>query len=145
MLEIDVRGLESTRRSLKKIGKTPEQALRQLAQWAFDRAEEGADAHTRGGSLRRSTYLRKLDPLVYEVGHSPQMAPHAVFVHWGARPHTIRPKNKRALRWPAGGGQFNFARRVNHPGYRGDPWMARTAADAPREFGEIMSRLLRTV
>lgn len=54
-------------------------------------------------------------------------------MHWGARPHVIQPKNKKALRWPVGG-KFVFAREVHHPGYKGDPWMVRAAAEAPRIF-----------
>jgi hypothetical protein len=58
-------------------------------------------------------------------------------VHWGTRPHKIRPKTKKALRW-AQGGAFQFAREVNHPGYRGDPWMIRAADDAIRQFAAVI-------
>jgi len=42
-------------------------------------------------------------------------APHAVFVELGTRPHKIKPKYRRALRWPVEGG-FAFAKSVDHPG-----------------------------
>lgn len=42
-------------------------------------------------------------------------APHATFVELGTKPHKIRPKYRKALRWPVEGG-FAFARSVDHPG-----------------------------
>ena len=39
--------------------------------------------------------------------------------------------SKMVLRWPSGvggGTGFVFARQVNHPGYKGDPWMERAKA-----------------
>lgn len=42
-------------------------------------------------------------------------APYAVFVELGTRRHKIKPKYRRALRWPVEGG-FAFAKSVNHPG-----------------------------
>jgi hypothetical protein len=42
-------------------------------------------------------------------------APYAAYVELGTRPHKIRPRYRKALRWPVEGG-FAFARSVNHPG-----------------------------
>jgi hypothetical protein len=39
----------------------------------------------------------------------------------GARPHVIEPRKGQALRWSSGGTVI-FARRVNHPGNKGDHW-----------------------
>lgn len=49
-------------------------------------------------------------------------APYAVFVHEGSRPHYIFPRHRKALRW-VHGNQFAFAKRVYHPGYKGDPFL----------------------
>ena len=128
MIEIDVIGNEEIRRALARV--VPEfkrKALQAGAQAAFDTAQREADRHTKTGALARSVTMRPQGN-GYVIGHDSQMAPHAVFVHWGTRPHEIRPKNKQALRWPAGGG-FAFAKVVQHPGFEGDPWMIR-ARDA---------------
>ena len=53
-------------------------------------------------------------------------APHAVFVELGTKPHKIRPRYRRSLRWPVEGG-FAFAREVNHPGTRPVYFMRRAA------------------
>lgn len=55
-------------------------------------------------------------------------ARHARWVHDGTRPHMIRPRRARALRFEVGG-RIVFAQRVNHPGYKGNPFLR----DAVRE------------
>ena len=111
-------------------------AILRLSQIAYDSAQKGAGAHNKTGALFRSLYNRAI-PGGRMVGHDLSAAPHAVFVHWGTRPHKIRPKAKKALRW-AQGGAFQFAREVNHPGYRGDAWMIRAADDAIRQFAAVI-------
>jgi len=56
------------------------------------------------------------------VSWNGRMVNKAIFVHFGTKPHTIEPKNKKALRW-VDGGVFRFAKKVRHPGYRGDPFL----------------------
>ena len=41
--------------------------------------------------------------------------------------------------------KFAFAREVNHPGYRGDPWLAEQAAAAPNIFERRVNALLATL
>lgn len=43
-------------------------------------------------------------------------APYALWVGKGTKPHKIRAKFRKALRFPAAGGGFRFAGEVNHPG-----------------------------
>jgi hypothetical protein len=42
-------------------------------------------------------------------------APHASYVEKGTRPHTIKPRYRKSLRWPVAGG-YAFAGAVQHPG-----------------------------
>jgi HK97 gp10 family phage protein len=49
-------------------------------------------------------------------------APHALPVEEGARPHVIKARFRRALAWPIEGG-FAFAKAVNHPGNRPQPFL----------------------
>lgn len=44
--------------------------------------------------------------------------PIAMFVHEGTRPHIIRPRNAKVLRYWLGSGAVVFAMKVNHPGTR---------------------------
>lgn len=72
-------------------------------------------------------------------------ASYAAYVERGTRAHVIRPKRARALRWAAGnptlsgrpraGGNVRFAKRVNHPGTRAQPFMVPGAEKALRDVG----------
>lgn len=55
----------------------------------------------------------------------------AYFIDKGPVRHAIRPKRGSRLVFQAGG-RTVFARRVNHPGYRGRPFRARVAREALR-------------
>lgn len=58
--------------------------------------------------------------------------PHSILVHQGSRPHKIRPRRTgRFLRFEVEG-RVVYAREVNHPGYRGNPFLT----DALRQAGD---------
>ena len=99
--------------------------MRRLEVFAKDFVRTAANtaralAPIRTGRLKASI---KPDPVVrsgpwaIDTGIS-ATAPYAAPVHEGARPHVIRPRNARVLRFEVEGGRVVFARRVNHPGNR---------------------------
>lgn len=139
---VKVSGTQAVRLQMQRLARAPFKALAQTAEDVEELAEAGAAKHNKTGALVRSLYLRRIAD-GFEVGHDLQHAPHAVFVHWGTKPHVIRPKNKKTLRWPSGGA-FSFARSARHPGYKGDPWLVRAAAQAPRLFAARLTALLAT-
>lgn len=108
------------------------------AQAILEDARRAADRHTRTGALVRSLKLRRKGNNNLEVYHDLQAAPHALFVHWGTKPHLIRPKKKKMLRFvPTGGNSFVFARIVHHPGYKGDPYLIRARTAVAQRFARI--------
>lgn len=145
MLSLRLAGLSEAVGSLRGLPPTLERTtLLRMSQVAYDAAQQGAGRHTKpggSGALFQSLYNRSI-PKGREVGHDPQRAPHALFVNLGTRPHEIRPKKKRALRW-AGGGLFHFAKVVRHPGYRGDAYMIAAATLAVREFRAILDQAMK--
>ncbi|MDY4155083.1 MAG: hypothetical protein SPH77_00640 [Campylobacter sp.] len=38
------------------------------------------------------------------------------------KPHEIKPKTRKFLRWVVSS-EFIFAKKVKHPGYKGDPFL----------------------
>ena len=50
------------------------------------------------------------------------VAKYGPYVHEGFPPHVIEPRIKKALRWFAND-EVHFAKRVNHPGFKGDPFL----------------------
>ncbi|AXP07816.1 hypothetical protein [Streptomyces phage phiSAJS1] len=56
--------------------------------------------------------------------------PHTIFVHNGTPRHPIRPRRPGGyLRFQVDG-RTVYARAVNHPGYRGDPFLTKALRDA---------------
>jgi hypothetical protein len=72
----------------------------------------------------------------------------AIFLERGTKPHVIRPRNGRALAWPANAsgrrlsgrartnsGRMIFAGSVNHPGTKPQPFLLPGAVKAVRDLG----------
>jgi hypothetical protein len=142
MAQIRIAGVTEAVGSLRNLPQSLERTtILRMSQIAYDVAQRGAGRHSKPGgtgALFQSLYNRSL-PKGREVGHDTRRAPHALFVNLGTRPHEIRPKNKKALRW-AGGGFFHFAKVVKHPGYRGDAYIIEAATAAVREFRAIVDQ-----
>jgi hypothetical protein len=135
-------GLSEVTGTLRRLPKHLETTtINRMSQVAYDEAQRGAGRHVKTGALVQSLFNRAI-PNGREVGHDPQRAPHAIFVQLGTRPHEIRPKNKTALRWAAGG-KFVFAGKVKHPGYIGDAYLIKAATLAVQEFSAILSQALK--
>lgn len=138
MIRVQVGDAQNLVQSLKSISANTERlTILQMSQVAYDAMQSGAGRHNKTGALFRSVYNRSI-PKGREVGHDPGQAPHAIFVVMGTRPHEIRPKNKKALRWPSGG-MFAFASVVKHPGTLADPYHIRAADQAVRQFDRIVN------
>lgn len=58
------------------------------------------------------------------AGGTPETARYVMAHHDGARPHVIRPRRKKALKFQSGG-KTVFAKKVNHPGNRANPFLFR--------------------
>lgn len=59
------------------------------------------------------------------------------FVIHGTKPHTIKAKNKKALRFSSLG-KFIYAKSVQHPGYKGDDFMQKAVE---KTFDDIQEML----
>jgi len=58
--------------------------------------------------------------------------PYASYLDSGTVPHDIYPRRALALRWYDAGGSPVFAKRVRHPGTRGDGYFGRAVQKAER-------------
>ena len=146
MAQIRIAGLTEAVGTLRNIPPAMERSvILQMAQIAYDSTQRGAQRHTRQGgtgALLQSLFNRRTPTGGREVGHDTQRAPHAFFINAGTRPHIIEPKNKKALRW-SGGGRFFFAKRVHHPGYRGDAYIIEAATESLRLFRSIVDQAMK--
>lgn len=152
MSSVTVTNLQEVAERIRALGGTPDRALDATAEDVEEYFANAAGQHTKTGALGASITKRRISG-GWEVFHDLQRAPHALFVHWGTKPHEIRPKGrtlnsedvlagkgggKTVLRWPVAGG-FRFAKVVHHPGYRGDPWAVEAARMAPLAFERHVS------
>ena len=123
--------------------------LADVAQRLFDYVEHGVQAHTRPnglGMLERSigSGPENIGNRTYVVKSDGQISPYNVFVHFGARPHDIKPKDRKALRWVSGS-SFVFSKFVRHPGYKGDPFMVTAVDNVLRDFNSMVSSHLKDI
>ena len=136
---VRVEGVSALRVTLPQIPKEIERlTILRMSQIAYDSTQRGAGRHSKTGALFQSVYNRAI-PGGRDVGHDLHRAPHALFVNFGTRPHIIRPKEKKALRWVMGN-RFIFAKFVRHPGYKGDAYILDAAADAMAQFKQIVDQ-----
>lgn len=76
------------------------------------------------------------------------IAPYAAPVHQGSKPHTIRPKKQKALRWASQKGKagFKFAKVVRHPGTKPDQFLYQAAKRGQAQIRqEIIKGIVRAL
>lgn len=108
------------------------QAVKESTLTVAEYAQDNHKFKSRTGQLERAVNTRMLNDLSGEVFIDNGIAAYAGFVHNGSAPRRIVPNGKKALRWVKNGA-FQFARSVNHPGYKGDPFLYTAADDKKRE------------
>ena len=142
MIRVNLQGAQAAARRLNAAPELIRRAIAVTAQEAHDKHVEPAiQPRRKTGALEESLFLRRNNELEYEIGHDLNRAPHALFVHWGTRPHVIRPRKRKSLRWVGPGG-FVFAKQVNHPGFEGDAYLVRAAREVPAIFDKHIRALM---
>lgn len=96
------------------------QAAQRSLKLAFTDARRNVAPHTKTGETMRRLRPVSLGTRGFELRDA---APQAWFLEYGTRPHKIRPKRAKALRFIGRSGQPVFAKEVNHPGTKADPFM----------------------
>jgi hypothetical protein len=144
VITIDMLGVQELTRRLAAVpDNLQRRVIREMAQIVYDSAQRAADTHTKTGALARSLVNKPIPGGRY-IGHDLQAAEHAKYVHNGTRPHEIRPRRRKVLRWVSGD-VYAFARKVQHPGYEGDAYLVRAADDAVRAFDAILRKAQQEV
>lgn len=134
-----VKGLSQLLSRFQAIQPSPK-LMRNLALQAV--REQKLMAPVKTGNLRRSIMVGAVTDTYAETRAT---ANYAAAVELGTKPHVIRPRNKKALRFatgnarlsgsPRSGGPVIFAKKVNHPGTKAKPYMVPGATKAVRELG----------
>ena len=99
--------------------------------------------HFKDGGMNSALFKRKRQGGdMWDIGYDLRRAHYAVYVLFGTKPHQIYPKNKKALRWAAGG-KFIFAKSVNHPGNKSDNSLERAKEKFVPTFKSHIETLLK--
>lgn len=106
----------------RRIGAELRETVRTFTRNVQERARREHKFTTRTGETERSVERRTYqngDSIEGEVFSRNKIA---IFLAKGTRPHIIVPRRKKALRW-ADNSRFIFAKKVHHPGTKGDPFL----------------------
>lgn len=127
-----VTGQKQLAARLDAIGKFPADMLRETGLRGVAEAKRIVPRRT--GNLGRTIRISSLTANHVEVAAGgTRNVGYAAAVEFGTKPHVILPRRRKALAW--GGGRTlagrlragavatNFARRVNHPGTRAQPFL----------------------
>ena len=107
--------------------------LKEASRQVVNRAKVLAPVRT--GRLRSS--IRAEPPRIFSLRGSVTVGSDLEYAAWvndGTRPHQIRPRTKRALRFVVNG-QVVFARVVNHPGTKANPFLDRALREVAAQRG----------
>jgi HK97 gp10 family phage protein len=85
------------------------------------RAEMQAHAPVKTGNLRRSIGV-EVETDKVTIGPNLRQAPYAGYVEFGTKPHVIKPRKAKALRFTVGGVTV-YAKLVHHPGTKAHPYV----------------------
>ena len=118
------------------------EAVKSLSVYVWKQAIDYAPRRT--GTLKRSITVS--NPMlgaegltaIIRAGAGIKYAP---YVEFGTRPHEIRPRRAKVLHWISEG-EHVFARRVRHPGTRGQFFMRRAFEDGEKKASEIFNKFL---
>ena len=136
-----IENLDKLRRFIRNLGRLPDLASKAFAEEILSEAVEKAPK--RSGRLRRSIRLRRRRS-GYEVSMGGSEAPYAPYVEYGSRPHLIRARRSRALRFEVRG-QLVYAKYVEHPGAKPQRILASAISAASRNMRDVFGRLLEEI
>ena len=133
-VEVSTSGLEFDEVASKLSKELKQKLIEKLADVAYASAFFGAPWKT--GKLAGS--------IVKEIGDGEAsiqaLAPHAVYVVEGTRPHEIRPVNASVLAFEIRG-KMVFTPIVHHPGTKPNPFMQNAVEDARSKVDEVFAKL----
>ena len=112
---------DALRQSANQSEATTANVLREAANYIL--VEMQARVPVKSRNLYNSLEIRQEGPDRIVVGPNLNVAPYAPFVDRGTRPHVIEPKSPGGVLAFKVKGQMVFAKKVNHPGTKAQPFV----------------------
>ena len=139
---IEIKNLKELQEAFKKAPQIVDKELQAGTKEAgkLVLATEKQEVPVKTGQLRRSITLdyKPISVAIYPT------VKYALPLHEGSKPHVIVPVRKKVLAFRKGG-KLIFARRVNHPGYKGNRFVERTVNAVTGPLNRIFEKVLDTV
>jgi hypothetical protein len=140
--EIKIENLSELREAFKKspqiVGRELETATKDAGKLILRIEKEEVPVRT--ATLKRSITMdyRPISVSIYPT------VKYALPVHEGTGPHTITPVRKKVLMFKVGGRKV-FAKRVNHPGTKANPFVERTVDRVESPINKIFSEAMDNI
>lgn len=140
--EITIEHLDELRAAFKKAPQIVGQELEKVTKDAGKTvlATEKDEAPIKTGMLRRSITMEYV-PISVSIYPTVQ---YALSVNNGARAHVILPVNAKVLAFKKDG-QMIFAKRVNHPGNKPNPFVERTVQKTESGINSLFEQALQNI
>lgn len=142
MYEIEIKNLKELQDAFKKspqiVDKELQNATKEAGKLVLQTEKEEVPVKT--ATLKRSITLdyRPIQVSIYPT------VKYALPVHEGSKPHVIIPIRKQALAFKSGG-KMIFAKRVNHPGYKGNRFVERTVSKTSSKINDLFTKCLESI
>ncbi len=146
--------IKAIKEYFKKLdGDLQKEFLAHVVDSAREDSRKRASIHTKTGKMERNIdsklHPQKLQGEIFIANQGMlktwrrKRVNYAVFVHFPTKPHLITLKNSkwRASRWVEDD-KFRFAKKVKHPGYKGDPFLYRGLADTFKKLDSIFNKVI---
>lgn len=120
---------------MKKCSKAVKTTLYDIERDAKENLEENDSVDS--GRLKGSITTNIISSYCGEVGTNVE---YAECVEYGTRPHTITPKNKKALYWEGAG---HPVKSVQHPGSKAKPFMGPATKKNEVKFNKKIDKIVK--
>ena len=143
-----MQGLEDINKTLRYIDEDMQNKFLVLTtKDAYKSVKKRAEVHHDTGNMENNiTYRVRKKELygeVYIEDHNMLTSDninYALFVLFGTKPHAIKPKDKKTLRYSGVHG-FVDSKRVHHPGYKGDNFLKKGVEDTFSRLDSIFKKV----
>lgn len=127
---------EALRETARQSKVTTDQVLFQASGYILSEMERRVAVDT--GNLRGSLGVKVMSDRVI-IGPDAARAPYARYVEFDTKPHTIRPKKPGGVLAFRMNGQLVFAKSVNHPGTKAQPFIVPAFMAWVDSLGEMVA------
>ncbi len=149
-MEVIITGGSPTGKLLKKLNSGVDKVWDEMEKELKRNLQKGVRPYSKTGRMSRNIYTKRI-PDGIEGGltvngllvnwRGKRIAYPAFIIH-GTKAHSIKPKNKKALRWVGKGGKFAFSKHNRVSGIKADNFILKAGKETLDETYKILKQRL---